>query len=247
MRCAILGGLLGLAPLTWAEQLPIVEKVEYQPLAAQVARVIEALDMLGEPLPAAEVAELQKLLKTPENPAQSVARIQAILDRHCLVGIEINPESRVKAQQGQAPAELVQQGWRTFLIKVHNEAGMTAALAVFSPQGGSLAGSPEQLVERRFLDIQMLNKQPLKPHLSGLELEYRILQLFSRDAGKREARLIFDVGQGTQDLGFRSQVDILFTAKPAAKLTLKVLDEDGKPTTAAFVIRDGTGRVYPSL
>ena len=32
----------------------------------------------------------------------------------------------------------------------------------------------------------MVDRQPLRPHLSGLEVEYRILQLFSRDAGKRD-------------------------------------------------------------
>jgi hypothetical protein len=92
----------------------------------------------------------------------------------------------------------------------------------------------------------MFNRQPLKGHLSGLEVEYRILQIYSKDAGKREAKLTFDVGQGTQDLGFRSEVDILFTAKAAAAVTFRVLDWNGQPTTAAFEIRDGKGRVYPS-
>ncbi len=227
-----------------AEQLPIDDKVEHQPLAAQVLRVLEALEMLGEPLPAAEAAELRRLARDTRDPKQAVVRIQEILDRHCLVGVEINPESRVKALQGAAAAELLQQGWRTFLVKVVNQAGITPVLAVNSPHAGRLAGSSD--TERRFLDIQMFSRQPLKAHLSGLEVEYRILQLFSRDAGKREARLMFDVGQGTQDLGFRSQVDILFVAKPAAKITLKVLDDDGRPTTAGFVIRDASGRVYPS-
>src|SRR5258706_4962259 len=106
--------LLGCTLLRRAEQLPVIEKVEHQPLAAQVSRVIEALEMLGEPFPAAETAELRQLIASPKDPRQAVARIQAILDRHCLVGVEINPESRVKAQQGPASAELVQQGWRTF-------------------------------------------------------------------------------------------------------------------------------------
>lgn len=66
----------------------------------------------------------------------------------------------------------------------------------------------------RFLDAIVFGNQPLKPTLSGLELEYRILQLFSRDAGKREARLGFHVGQGTQDLGFRNTVPILLNASP---------------------------------
>jgi len=58
--------------------------------------------------------------------------------------------------------------------------------------------------------------QPLTPTLSGLALEYRIVQLYSRDAGKREAKISFNVGQGTQDIGYRNDVDVLFTSLPAS-------------------------------
>jgi len=37
----------------YAEDLPVVSQVEFQPLAAQVARVVQAFDLIGEPLPAA--------------------------------------------------------------------------------------------------------------------------------------------------------------------------------------------------
>jgi hypothetical protein len=221
-----------------ADDLPIVGNVELQPLEAQVQRVADALEMTGEPLPAAERADLGR--------AKTVQEIQKILDRHCLVGININPESRVKVQEGSAKAELMEQGWRSFLVKVQNEAGVTAVLAVDSPNAGKLAGTPEGQVGRRWLDLQMFNKQPMRERLSGLEVEYRILQLYSRNAGKREGKLSFNVGQGTQDLGFRNDIDILFTARPATKVSLRVLDFDDKPTTASFLIHDMAGRVYPS-
>jgi len=96
------------------------------------------------------------------------------------------------------------------------------------------------------LDLQAYDKQPLEKELSGLKLEYRILQLYSRDAGKREAKLSFNVGQGTQDIGFRNDVDILFTSVPTKNVTFRVRDENGQPTTAAFIIRDAQGHVYPS-
>ena len=35
----------------------------------------------------------------------------------------------------------------------------------------------------------MFDRQPLLPRLSSLNLEYRIIQLYSRDAGPREAAL----------------------------------------------------------
>ena len=51
--------------------------------------------------------------------------------------------------------------------------------------------------------------------LSGLVLEYRIVQLYSRDPGQREATLTFDVGQGTQDLGYRNEVPTVPLANSA--------------------------------
>ena len=74
-----------------------------------------------------------------------------------------------------------------------------------------------------------------------------MIQIYSRDAGKREAKLSFDVGQGTQDLGFRSEVDILFTCDPGVKVTLgRPATTTGSRRSASFLIRDAPGRVYPS-
>jgi hypothetical protein len=221
-----------------AEELPLVTSVEFQPLAAQVTRVIQTLEMIGEPLPAGDAQQLRD--------AKTVEQIQRILDKHCLAGVDINPESRVKVQQGPAKAVLIEQGWRAFLVKVHNQAGVTAVLAVDSPNAGPVPNAPSGAARVRWMDIQMANKQPMKAHLSGLDLEYRVLQLYAKEAGKREAKLAFDVGQGSQDLGFRSEVDILFTIAPSAKVTFRVLDWNDKPTTGSFVIRDERQRVYPS-
>lgn len=229
-----------------AEQLPLVPEVEFQPLAAQTARVLQALELIGEPLAAEDAAALRKITEAGAGGPAQVERIQQLLDKHCLVGVHINPESRVKVQQGPARAELMEQGWRSFLVKVHNEAGVTAVLAAESPHAGPLPNVPASVGVRRWMDLQMFNKQPMRVHLSGLEVEYRILQLYSKEAGKREAKLAFDVGQGSQDLGFRNEVDILFTIKPAAKVTLRVLDYNDQPTTGEFLIRDDRQRVYPS-
>ena len=62
-----------------AQELPIVTNVEQQPLAAQVMRVIEALELVGEPLPAGEAAELKRLAALTSGSPQ--AEIQKILGR----------------------------------------------------------------------------------------------------------------------------------------------------------------------
>jgi len=237
MRTILLAAVV-LPTLVMGQQLPVVNDVEPQPLAAQIARLVDAMEYLGEPLPPADVTALKQ--------AATADRMQEILDRHCLAAIHINPESRVKVMEGPAHPELVEQGWRSFLVKVLNEAGITPVLAVDSPNAGRLHGTPEGLVRRLFLDVQMFDKQPMKPRLSGLEVEYRILQIFSKEAGKREAKLGFNVGQGTQDLGFRNEIDILFLTKPATKVVLRVQDVDDSPTTGSFLIRDSRWHVYPS-
>ncbi len=239
--------LAGLAALTFvrAAELPLVTKVERQPLAAQVARLQDALDHLGAPLSATDRQALSQALAHSDS-AKAIERVQQVLDARCLFSVTINPEMRVKVARGPAAAELDEQGWRVFLVKVANESGTTATLKAASPNAQRLFNSPADDVPNRWLDLAMADAQPLSPTLSGLELEYRIIQLYSRDAGKREAKISFNVGQGTQDLGFRNDVDVLFTARPARPVTFRVQDENGQPTTATFVIRDQLGRVYPA-
>lgn len=228
-----------------AAELPLVDGVDAQPLIAQTRRLSEALDYLGNPLPEKVKAALETAAKETDT-AKAVQSIQQALDPMCLLGVDINPEARVKVAQGSAAPALVEQGWRMFLVKVHNEAGVTAELKVSSPQGIKLANSPRDQIADRWLDLQMYGNQPLVKTLGGLKLEYRIIQLFSRDAGKREAKIAFNVGQGTQDLGFRDAADVLFDCAAANEITLRILDENSKPTTARLTIRDKAGLVYPS-
>jgi hypothetical protein len=258
--CLTAAAVCSLGPSVRGAEIEPVADVEQQPLAAATERLIQALDYVGAPLPKSDLDHLRAAMQETD-PRQSVLAIQRILDPHCLAVVTINPESRVSVVEGPVAKELVQQGWRTFLVKVHNEAGITAVLEVGSPQAapayelGKGARQRPQTESRlvtaaesaqRFLDVASFGKQPLKPQLSGLAVEYRIVQLYSRDAGPREATITFNVGQGTQDLGFRSELPILFQCLPAVKVTLGVYDDDGSPTTAAFVVRDQWDRVYPN-
>ena len=244
--------------------------VPAQPFIAQARRIIEAMGYLGNPLPPASVKAIETAAGLRDE-AAAVKGIEAALDRFTLLEVDINPESRVKVRLGAAKPMLMESGWRQYLVKVRNEAGVTAELGAVSPNAQAVfeANSPKTAsdaalrpriqinqndrnlrakpnVRDRWLDMQMFNRQPLTPTLSGLGIEYRILQLYSRDAGQREARISFNVGQGTQDLGFRSDCDVLFRCEAARTVLFKVRDENGKPTTAMFTIRDAQGRVYPS-
>lgn len=245
-----------------AQQPAQLAPIDLQPLAAQVRRLIETLDYLGAPLDPVDKQALERAANATDAGWANRA-VQDVLDKYRLVDIHINPESRVRVEQGPVNPELVEQGWRTFLVKVRNEAGVTAPLEIESANAlpahaRSKANPQSPLAHRpkpgitasdvvnRWLETSLYTKPPMRRQLSGLVFEYFIVQLYSRDAGKREARLSFHVGQGTQDLGFRNEVDILFNCKPSTDVTLRVLDEQGKPTTASFIIRDAQGHIYPS-
>ncbi|MFM9117286.1 MAG: CehA/McbA family metallohydrolase, partial [Planctomycetota bacterium] len=258
----ILATVLGLSALSSmsgraiAADLELFDDVAMQPLKAQVRRLADALDYLGEPLTANQRRELDAALAETDE-RRAVVALQKVLDPLALIGVQINPESRVKVQRGAAPAQLHEQGWKVFLVKVRNEAGVTAKLAAKSPNAAPVykqsTGSPAPNktvtaadLPDRWLDLAMFDQQPLEPTLSGLKVEYRLIQLYSRDVGQREAKFLFDVGQGTQDLGSRNELSILFTSTGAVKVELEVKDADGRPTTGQFVFQDSRGRVYPA-
>jgi hypothetical protein len=183
-----------------------------QPFEAQVRRLLAALEIIGEPLPPDEAARLNAILaQSPRN--DTVSLIEAILDRHTLLKVTINPEARVSMTRGGARADLVEHGWRSFLVKVTNQAADTAVLRITSPQAGPMgrpSGNDTEGVEdftigavdavearERWIALDNWTKQPLQAALSGFAIEYRILQIYSRGRGQREATLVAVAGPRT--------------------------------------------------
>lgn len=231
-----------------------VENVEAQPLLAQALRVAEALSHMGSALPQETFNQLDALKDLPFDD-RTVRKVQEILDPYVLAVIDINAESRVKVVPGEAQPTLKQEGWVTFLLKIHNQANVTAVLEAESPNAEPVlhrsTGSPRMMEENRltpgqldnrFLEISIYRNPPLRPNLSGLELEYSVIHMYTREKGKREVQLGFNVGQGTQDIGFRNTVDILFDIEPAVKVFFDVKNEDGTPAMASFIITDDLER-----
>ena len=233
----------------------VVNGIEPQPLLAQSIRLNEALSFLGSSL---SVKDQKRLLALQNEPftQKTTKQIQETLDPYCLAFVNINPEARVKVLRGPAEAKLNQNGWVNFLVKVNNDAGVTAQLQVQSPNANAplhvstfephvkeknrlTAGQ----VANRFLEMQLYRNRPLLPDLSGLKLEYAVLQVYTRDAGRREAEIGFNVGQGTQDIGFRNTINILFRILPSVNVTFHVKDEDNSPAMASFLITDGIERI----
>ncbi len=189
-----------LAVLPWSGSLTADElepvDVEGQPLAANVARLIQAYEFLGTPLPPTLVGKLGSAIR-----GRDPQQLQRLLDPHVLCVVDINPESRVKARRGPARAVLQQGGFSPLLIKVVNQSTVTKELHIRSPQGGPLyAGAslfslnrqqqPElnrdQNAQRqdRFLVVRMFHDPPMTRKLNGLEVEYAIALIYCSEKGQ---------------------------------------------------------------
>lgn len=256
-------GIAGLAAPTGAHadspaDAPPVIEVEGQPLAANVKRLLQAFEYLGTPMPEALDEQL-----TPAMRERNATRIQQLLDPRVLFVVSINPETRVKVRRGPAEAVLQQAGFTPVLIKVINESTSTQRVRMTSPQAGAVyAGASRFSLQRqqqtelndnenatndaeRFLHVEWFGQPPMTDRLSGLAVEYAIGLIYSQESGKREATVGFDLGQGTQDLGFRGETPVLFDVRPARPVRLDIRDADGQPTVARLEFRDRWGRVYP--
>ncbi|MEQ8848979.1 hypothetical protein [Botrimarina sp.] len=133
--------------------------------------------------------------------------LQRALDRFCLLQVAINPESRVKVDTGGAPPRLTVGGPNAFLVKVENQAAVTAPLRVSSPQAVG-AGAPAS--GGTWLRMRMHDGHSLPPELTGAPIEYRVVVLQTDQTGDRAAVVAMDVGQGTADIGFRNDVLLTF-------------------------------------
>ncbi len=240
-------------------QIPIIKSVEPQPLIAHAARIVEALEFVGSALPQQTKEQLEGVQQRSHT-AASAQQVQQLLDPFVLAYVDINPESRVKVHEGPVQPILNQEGWTTYLVKVHNAANITAALIPESPNalpflhrstGGHRMKEDHYLapgsVDNRFIEMAIYEGRPLSGHLSGLEVQYFLIQFYTRSKGKREVKLGFNVGQGTQDIGFRNTIDILFDIRKAVKVIFDVKDVDGQDIMASFTITDGldTGTPMP--
>jgi hypothetical protein len=196
-----------------AQSLGVVEDADWRALRMHCQQLVKNLKALDAPLPAATLEALEPLLKQqkPDDPAAACRAVQKLLDAHCLLGVNVNPESRVKAARGPRKAELLLDQAAFVLVKVHNDGGVTHALSADSPQ--KLSAKEKEKDGERWVEVTVLNDKPFANRLSGDKVEYRVLKLTPRQAGKREATLAFDVGQGSQDLGFRAEVPLLFVVK----------------------------------
>jgi hypothetical protein len=174
---------------------------------------VEALEKLGAPVAAADAQQLAAL--TLQKDSAAVEAAERILGRYTLSSFAIESAGSVRVTAGQAPRTLIEQGWRIFLVRIANmtKNTNTPKLTTYGGVNNYVVGatpgrmgvwSDGHFSSRAFL-LDTLNKGPLiesmwvttkldnTEALLGIPIEYRAVEIFSRDHGLRKAQLIFDV------------------------------------------------------
>ncbi|HVX46869.1 MAG TPA: hypothetical protein VHC49_23450, partial [Mycobacteriales bacterium] len=154
-----------------------------QPILTSAIRALDRLIALGEPVDPA----LKDALAKPD------ADVRRLLAPHLLLEFQVGPRGPESVDQLGGPAGLVQGGWRSFLICARNPGGVESAFRVEG--GGSDLASG--MVSRPYLPDRVEHASTIRDKwwyelrldgagtLSGRELEFFVLSIYSRDAGRK--------------------------------------------------------------
>jgi hypothetical protein len=249
------------------------DSIASQPYFAGVNRALDALAKLGSPVLAEDAQQLSVLSR--HNDSAAVDASEKILSRYTLLNLSINSDGSVQVTSGGSPTTLIEQGWRMFLLRVSNPAGRLVDLSVsigsertFGPGPGQMVrwdnGSAERAslmdtlnkgpaIEAMWLLAQLYEtatdrygaELPVVP-LSGFAIEYRVIQLFSRDHGRRRANFkLYTKLRSGDGFSGSGQREFDFDCLPSRAVKLGVLDVDGRGCVASLTIKDKLGHTYP--
>ncbi|TAG10871.1 MAG: hypothetical protein EAZ42_02305 [Verrucomicrobia bacterium] len=168
-----------------------------------------------------------------------------------IMSVSISPEARVKVDPGTEPLDLIQNEWRDYEIEILNSAGITSALQLESPHFIDHGAAEDDAKRDGWLEWKL---EP-EGRLSGERLEKRMLKLRTNHIGIRSALIHVNAGQGTQDLGFRSDVLLNFQIKNNpighnqaseletihSSLHLALRDVHGVPLAARVYLKNARG------
>lgn len=244
-----------------------------QPLLASAARAVRALEDIGDPLPADVISQVFKLETSSLSDAGLRRELDALLQPFVLVDARIDEHGLTTCAPGAAPPRLVQHGWRSFLVRVANPHRIQAVLlgltrGVFGlidhKSHSARTVLPDSLTSvPRIKDTWLEAKLAAPGELSGLEVEYTVISLYSREGGTRSGALSLYAAdeQNHESLsrtpeqvaGFRTSFEAReygasfeFDCAPSREIRFDVREPDGRSCMAAVTVRDTQGRFYPS-
>jgi hypothetical protein len=271
-RAVALVGAFGLYPFERAHCTDM-PNIDAQPYFAGVRRAIEALEKLGAPIATTDVHQIAALARL--NDASSVEAAERILSCYTLATIAIDSNGALQLSPGGAERTLLEQGWRLFLLRVANypreRHGIYFSTGWWNgTPGRMLPRDPFPRLAQRAQLMDTLNKGPLIEkmwllceiygavpvlrlgnevpiaNLSGLPIEYFIVQLFSRDFGSRRSQLYAAMFPNTGDtIAGSARKEFDFHSVHSRQVSLRVNDADGRGCVASITIQDHNGHIYP--
>lgn len=146
--------------------------------------------------------------------ADSFAALATAVEPLVVLRVDVNPESRVKLSAVGPLPDLVVDRTHRFLLEVRNDARIRAPLRVVATDRSTNPSRPA-----RFCEVGLVDGVASSSFLSGAEREWKIVEIRVLEVGRREVHLEADVGQGTQDLGFRAAADLLLKGVPARRVS----------------------------
>jgi N-methylcarbamate hydrolase len=243
--------------------------VEPQPYFAGVNRAVGELAGLGAPLAPQDAAQIAAM--SLRNDRAAVGTAEAVLDRYTLARLAVDAGGSAHLSPGGAPRTLVEQGWRMFLVRVENPSGKRDGFeliqAGFRTPGRMLGGNSVAqrstlldtlnkgpLIEKMWIMAQLHETTPIIRYgieipvipLSGSQLEYHVVQVFSRDRGQRRAELVASTFPADLDgAGSSASRMFDFDCMPTRDVLLAIKDADGRGCVASLTVTDRLGLVYP--
>ncbi|WP_427896091.1 CehA/McbA family metallohydrolase [Kribbella sp. GL6] len=237
----------------------------FQPLLASATRAVEKLRDIGEPLP----DDLTDRLAATAD----AAKVDELLRPYVVVEVEIDEQGFTSSTPGAAPPRLVQHGWRSFLVRVANPHHLVGDLSAVSNHvlqnvdfhsHSARIAMPDTLtvvprIAKSWLEVKLTGATDV----SGVEVEYTVISLYSRDDGTRSGELSFVLAveeqydsitrgplrKAWQRMGFETRpyaAKYDFECAAARDLRLDVREPDGSSTVATLTVRDAQRRAYPS-
>ncbi|HEY3556989.1 MAG TPA: CehA/McbA family metallohydrolase [Kribbella sp.] len=245
----------------------------FQPLLASATRAVEKLRDIGEPLPNDLTGQLAKLADDTQTDDVRSAKVEELLRPYVLADVEIDELGFTASTPGAAQPLLVQHGWRSFLVRVANPHRLLGDLSApsnhvlgtidFHSHSARIALADTLTVVPRIASSWLQVKLAGPTDVSGLDVEYKVISLYSRDGGTRRGELTFLLAveeefesitrspsrKAYQRMGFESRQYAAaydFDCLPARAVRFDVREPDGSSSVAALTVRDSQRRAYPS-
>jgi hypothetical protein len=263
-------GALGVGGSCRAFASESIEVPPHQPYFANVNRALSALAAVGAPVAPEDAQRIFELEKTVD--PTSIEAAERILDRYTVLRVAIEADGYARAAAGGAERFLMEQGWRVFLVRVFNTFGSTDQLKLIGPvvpqTGWRSTGAPRtevpdpwnaaQNLAQAWVTAQLYESTAMPAALSGLPLEYAVIQIYSRDRGQHSQDFHFVTKDHSYAVGragwltslaardqYRRGINLDFNCLPSRDVVLRVRDTDGRGCVASLVIKDKSDRVYP--